>query len=214
MTRRQQVEPGDHPRSDRPQAGSESSRVGDALHELAEDMLDVMQRLGTAEQLLHDTTAVLDRLTRLVEHGAAQQARSMEQLRQDLTGERRGLIVRGLFDSVVTALDSLEILARACESDGQPLGMQLQATCATLGNLLRSIGFSRFDVARGDTFQPARMQCFGYAEGPAGVVLEAVQPGYAASDTVVRPAGVLIADPTSGPTAAPVDRRADAEEGD
>ena len=157
-----------------------------------------MQRLSRLEHLLQEAAAGLHLRTTLAEQGALQQARSMEQLRQDLTGERRGLLVRGLFDSVVTSLDSLEILARARELDGQPAGTQLSAICATLRNLLQSMGFSRFDAAPGEAFQPARMQCFGYAEGPAGVVLAAVQPGYAANDTVVRPAGVLIADPTRG----------------
>jgi hypothetical protein len=39
------------------------------------------------------------------------------------------------------------------------------------------------------------MECLGYGEGPTGVVLEVMQPGYRTADVVVRPAGVLIADP-------------------
>jgi molecular chaperone GrpE (heat shock protein) len=65
----------------------------------------------------------------------------------------------------------------------------------TLANLLQAIGYVRFEVNPGEPFDPSRMQCLGYRQGKTGVVLEVLQPGYAAAGSVVRPAGVLIADP-------------------
>ena len=191
----------------------ESAHIGESLHELADDMLDLMQRLSTTERLLQDASAASDRLASVVESHAARQARAVEQLRDELVGAHRGLIVRGLFNSMATALDSLEILTRASESDGQPVGTQLQATCATIRNLMQAIGFTRFDATVGARFDPERMQCFGYAEGPAGIVVQAIQPGYTAGDVVVRPAGVLIANPTAVPTSVPANERSQAQRG-
>ena len=156
-----------------------ATEIDAALHELAQDMLDVIQRLNALESLMGQTL------------------RAVDTLRAELVGERRTFAVRALFDAAVRAVDTLEILSRSKEPSAEAVAMQVNAARVTLSNLLQAIGFSRFDVPVGDVYEPARMQCFGYAEGPPGIVLEAVQPGYAAGALIVRPAGVLIADPTA-----------------
>lgn len=169
---------------------AQTDRIGEALHELADDTLHVLQRMTAFERQLQELAAAIS-------DSDARHHQLIEQLRQDSIGARRGLVVRSLFESVVTALDSLDILARAGALDAEALQHQVQATGSVLQALLASQGFTRFEAAAGDAFQPARMQVVGYAEGPPGVVLRNVQPGYLVNETVIRPAGVLIADPTA-----------------
>lgn len=182
-----------------PPAG-QATTGSDPLDELAEDMLQVLQQLGAVERQVRETAAGVADLRRAVHEGTAQQNRAIENVRAEVVGERRGMALRMVFEPVVSALESIELFARGLDpARDQAAFAQITAVAATLANLLLALGFERFDVARGDAFDPHRMQCFGYAAGPPGVVLDILQPGYATGGVVVRPARVLIADPSLPP---------------
>ncbi|HEX6862888.1 MAG TPA: nucleotide exchange factor GrpE, partial [Thermoanaerobaculia bacterium] len=80
-------------------------------------------------------------------------------------------------------------------ADGQ-LFAQVNGVVSALAGLLQGLGFHELVPEVGEPFDPATMECVGYAPGRPGVVLAGVHPGYRAHDVIVRPAGVLIADPT------------------
>lgn len=168
----------------------------DAIEEIAEDMLDVIQRLGSVEQQVQQAVVVIASVNQAISDQSAYQHRLVEALRRDLLAERRAISYRFLFEPMVSALDSLEMIGRGFDParDQRSYG-QTQAAIGTLANLLQAIGFVRFEVQPGDRFDPARMQCLGYAEGEPGLVLQVLQPGYIGAGAVIRPAGVLIADP-------------------
>jgi len=67
--------------------------------------------------------------------------------------------------------------------------------------MLHVLGFEEFNVGEGKAFDPVCMECVGYAEGKSGVVLKARRPGYCAGGKIVRPAGVVIANPRCGDSA-------------
>lgn len=168
------------------------------LQELAEDMLDVLQRLGNLERQMQETVAGVSDLKRILEESAAQHSRALDAMRAEVTGDRRAIALRLLFEPVAAAIDSLELVARGLDSAVEQKAYgQVKAAAATLANVLLALGYQRFDVARGEPFDGARMQCFGYADGEPGVVLNVLQPGYSASNVVIRPARVLIADPAA-----------------
>lgn len=160
------------------------------LEELAEDMLQLRERLDRLETSLRESVAGL--------------ARAVSAIHRDLLSERRALAARHAFDAVLPTLDSFRLMRQGLESAGTDADIRAQLTGVILAltQLLQGLGFAEFEAEVGEKFDPARMQCAGYAEGEAGVVLAAVQPGYRAHDIVVRPAGVLIADPrgTGGKT--------------
>jgi len=177
----------------------------DALEEIAEDMVDVVQRLGRLERQAQETTASVAALqTSFAEH-SSYQYKLGESLRRDLVGDRKGLALRAVFDPAAAALDQLEAICKGFdpERDRAAFG-QVSAAVATLENLLQSLGFSRFAPQTGEAFDPARMQCLGYVEGDPGVVQQVLRRGYLAGDILVRAAGVLIANPdTASERAAP-----------
>ena len=79
------------------------------------------------------------------------------------------------------------------EGDGRAWRL-VRAVVSSLSNLLQSLGFEAFEAEEGEPFDPHRMECLGFQEGEPGIVLEAVRSGYRIDQTVVRPAGVHIAD--------------------
>lgn len=187
-----------------------AARTGtsEALDELADDMLQVLQQLGAVERQGRDLAAGVAELTRSVREGAAQQTRAVDLVRAEVSGERRGASLRLIFEPVVSSLESLELFARGLDpAREQAAFAQITAAAATLSNLLLALGFERFDVARGQPFDPNRMQCLGYAAGEPGIVLDVLQPGYSTGGTVVRPARVLIADPSLPPSQPQGDHR-------
>ena len=60
--------------------------------------------------------------------------------------------------------------------------------------VLAHLGFPRFD-ATGEPFDPARHEAVGVIDSDAspGTVVAAVRPGYGSGDSVLRPAGVVVA---------------------
>jgi molecular chaperone GrpE len=155
-----------------------SRSVEATLEEIAEDMLDILERLNSIERQVRE------------------QGRAIETFRTEAWGQSRALSMRYLFDAVAPAIDTLQVLARGLDpAIGAGGYQQVISAAATLNIVLQTLGFQRFDAAAGDPFDPARMECLGYAEGLPGRVLEMIRQGYAAGEIVVRPAGVLIADP-------------------
>jgi hypothetical protein len=171
-----------------------------ALEEIAEDMLDVLQRLGNLERGMQDAGAGIAGLRRALEETAIQQRKSLDTIRSEVVGDRRSLVLRLVFDPVAAAIDSLEMLGRGLDATREQAAYgQITAAAATLANVLLALGYQRFDTVAGEAFDPNRMQCFGYVAGDPGVVLEALHPGYSAANIVIRPARVLIADPAGTP---------------
>jgi molecular chaperone GrpE (heat shock protein) len=169
----------------------EATQPTPGLEEIAEDMLDVLQRLGNLERSVQE-------LRRTVDESGSQQRRILDQIRSEVAGDRKSVATRVVFDQVAAALDSLELLGRGLDATrDQSAYAQVTAAVATLANVLLALGYQRFDISRGDPFDSNRMQCFGYAVGEQGVVLEALHPGYSSANIVIRPARVLIADPAT-----------------
>ncbi len=169
---------------------------GDALEEIAEDMEDVIQRLGRLEQQTQETASAVAALRDVIAEHSSYQHRLVESVRSDLSEGRKGLALRSVFDPAAGALDQLEAIRKGFDPQKeQAVYGQVSAATSTLSNLLQSLGFTRFVPELGDPFDPTRMQCLGYAQGKPGVVLQVLRPGYLAGETLVRPSGVLIADP-------------------
>lgn len=184
----------------------------DALEEIAEDMEDVIQRLGRLERQSQETASAVASLRDTVAEHSSYQYRLVESVRSDLAESRKGLALRSVFDPTALALDQLEAVRKGFDPEKeQAIYGQVSAATSTLSNLLQSFGFTRFAPDMGTPFDPARMQCLGYAQGQPGVVLQVLQPGYMAGEMLVRPAGVLIADPERKADARPTSRESEEE---
>ena len=150
--------------------------------------------------LLEQVAAAQADLAEATQAGFAAQRRALAELRRELLGDRRELATASVFHAVAPALDSLEQVRPGLDGKASAaLAAQTDAVASALRNLLQSLGYSRFDAAVGEPFEPRRMECVGHLEGVPGVVLAAIRPGYAAGEVVMRPAGVLVAAPDDDP---------------
>jgi molecular chaperone GrpE (heat shock protein) len=177
--------------------------VVEALEEIAEDTLHLMERTGAIDTRLGTMADQVGRMVQLLEERLTADARAVDQLRRDLLGERREQSARQSFDAVVPAVDALRAmhdgLDPACD---ERMRIQVAGVIGLLGGLLQRLGFVEFSAQPGEAFDPSRMLCLGNTDGPAGRVVAAIQPGFLAHDAVARPAGVLVGTPapsTTGP---------------
>lgn len=176
--------------------GKEEGGKEDLIEEIADDMLTLLQKVKDIEGNQRDALARLDQIEQTARESSRFYGREIDSLRRDLLGERKAMSAMTVFNTVAPTLDSLRAMhAKLHQSKDSRTREQLNAVIQAIGVALRGLGFVEFQAARGEPFDPARMECLGYAKGERGVVLEVVRPGYMAQETVIRPAGVLIAAP-------------------
>lgn len=167
--------------------------LAEAIEEIAEDTLHLMERVGTVDARLSGLAEQVGRIAHLLEERLTADARAVDQLRRDLLGERRAQSARHSFDTVVPAIDALDAMRGGLDpAADERTRVQLAGVLGVLRGLLQRLGFVEFVAEPGQAFDPARMQCLGEADGPAGRVVATVQAGYLAHDAVARPAGVLV----------------------
>jgi molecular chaperone GrpE (heat shock protein) len=156
--------------------------------------------MSDPQALLEQVTAAQAELAEATRAGFTAQRRALAELRRELLGDRRETATTSVFLAVAPALDSLEQVRAGLDGEASAaLAAQTDAVASALRNLLQSLGYTRFEAAVGERFEPQRMECVGHLDGAPGVVLAAVRPGYAAGAVVVRPAGVLVAAPEQDP---------------
>lgn len=167
------------------------------LEEIAEDMVHLLERLRSMEQAQQELADRIEIVGKQVSEQMRATRQTLNAMRRDLLEENKAQASRHAFDAIVPALDSMRALLDALDTDEDARTIaQLRAVTSALSNLLQGIGYDVFDAALGEPFDPARMECLGFADGEPQTVLEAVRPGYSAGNTVVRPAGVRIAEPS------------------
>jgi molecular chaperone GrpE (heat shock protein) len=169
--------------------------------ELAEGIHALVERISGLEQQHLALSQALEEVSKAVEAAAASHRRTLAMLHRDLLGDRKASAAHGVFRAVVPALDSLDAMrAGPPAKRGRQVHLQLEAAASTLRNLLQDLGYADFDAQVGEDFAPERMEVLGYGEGAPGIVLAVGRPGYRCGDAIVRPAGVLIADPSASPS--------------
>jgi molecular chaperone GrpE (heat shock protein) len=170
--------------------------LAELLEELAEDMLGLHQRLA---EIAHKQAALLaqtEQNERSVREQTYLHGRELDKLRRELLGERKALAALSTFSAISPLLDSLRAMHDNLDAgQDERMRVQLKALIQALTATLRGLGFSEFRAEVGEPFDPARMECVGYASGESGKVLAALSPGYCAQEAIVRPASVLLATP-------------------
>jgi molecular chaperone GrpE len=175
-------------------AGRDSSAA--VIEELAEDMLNLLRRAQALESTNAEILARMDRFDQALNDVRRHFVQELGTLRRDLLGERKALVALSTFQAVVPTLDSLQTMrVHPSVRKAKQVRTQVEALIGAMTTVLRSLGIEEFKVTKGEPFDPARMECAGYAKGKPGTVLDVVRPGYTAGGTVVRPAGVRIAEP-------------------
>jgi len=176
----------------RPPDPERGAHESEQLEEIAEDMLHLLERVRSLEQV----QAAL--MARLEEGVSAQReaAREVRLLREELLAQRKATAVLSLFTGLVQRIDSVRGMLKELDpaQDGRTVE-QLTAIDNILMLMLRGMGFDEFRPEKGEPFDPRRMECVGYAPGDPDVVLEVVQAGYESGGSVARPAHVRIAEP-------------------
>jgi hypothetical protein len=172
--------------------------VAETLEELADDMLDLLRRVELIERMQAALVDRLDEVARAVREGTQLSWGQFEALRRDLLGDRRAQAALGAFRASLPAFDTFVALRDGLPPDtDSPVRRQAVAAVDSLERYYRGLGIEPFQVRTGEPFDPERMECLGYAEGDVGVVLEVVRAGHRTAEAVVRPAGVVLAVPSS-----------------
>ena len=179
-----------------PPPGALRDDVAEHLEELAEDTVSLLRRMQALEESLAGIEKRVDEVLLGMDDLRVSHARALDALRRDSIGDRRHMAAVGVLDAMMAWMDALAAQGRRTGDEGSPEAAQHTAvTLDLLAAMLRSMGFVPLEVAVGDPFDPARMQCVGYADGRPGVVLAIAGPGYSSDGATVRPARVLIANP-------------------
>jgi len=179
-----------------------SGKAAELLDEIAEDMLDITGRLKAAEATQAAMAEQVSLLKESVAESKRESNRQLNRLHRDLLSERKGLIVRDVFNAVSSVSESVRLMRVGLDPvHDERMVQQLTGIESTLVGLLQRIGFRTFSAAEGDVFDPSRMECLGYASAPPSQVVEVIRPGYIAGDVVVAPVGVVIGNPQQAESA-------------
>lgn len=174
------------------------------FEELANDMLGLMQQVKALQDHLSSVMSRVEQVEKRVVGITNSQIHEFDILKRELLGDRKAMAARTTLNAVAPWMDSLrEMRNRMTSQKDAKLYSQVDAIIDRTVMMLHVLGFEEFCVGEGEVFDPIRMECVGYAEGKSGVVLKAKRPGYCAGGTIIRPAGVIIADPRSTPPVLP-----------
>lgn len=180
----------------------DSAAVQESLEEIAEDMLNLLQRVKSIEERQVHLSAQVEQLQQALPQMARAQSQEISTLRTDILGDRKSQAGLSVCKALIPWLDSLRTMrAKLPKKDkqGSRLRPQLNVIIDAVTMMVQSLGFQEFHATPGEPFDPKRMECTGYLPGKPGVVLETERPGYLGGDIIVRPAGVRLGAPSSTP---------------
>lgn len=171
--------------------------LNEQLDELADHVRGIKMRLRGIEETQRAIVERLDQLQQSWPNTVSSIAREVDTLRRDMLGDRRHDAHTAVLNELIPMIDRLQVMQGSLDQavDGRTVA-QLASVLETLTACLRRLGCSTFQVAAGEPFDARRMQCVGYVDaGAPGIVLDAVQGGFACGELVLRPASVKIANP-------------------
>lgn len=175
---------------------TEGPEMETILEELAEDLFAIRQRLQDIDANQHRELEASTRLESAWTDSARRISREIDTMRRELLDQRGAAANRSMFNAVIPWIDILTTLQSGLRpSRDAQTRKYLEAAADAMRMQLLSLGFVQFTVDSGAPFDASRMECTGYATGPRGQALAQTRPGYHDAAGVVRPAGVLIADP-------------------
>lgn len=112
--------------------------------------------------------------------------------RREIEREREAERMRGAA-AWLPVVDDLERALSHADGEDTPVVEGLRAVLGEANEVLSRLGFPRFEDI-GERFDARRHEALSAvaADGPPGVVLEVLRPGYGNGDVVLRPAGVVV----------------------
>jgi molecular chaperone GrpE len=143
------------------------------------DEARAVERCAEVEEHLRRALADLDNLRKRFDREVARQR-----------AEERARVAR----EILPVVDNLELALLHAGSDASSLIEGVRAVHQQALAALARLGFPRFDDI-GRPFDPARHEAVSAVEDEqgAGKVVAAVRPGYGTDETILRPAGVVVA---------------------
>jgi molecular chaperone GrpE len=160
-----------------PPEGEEGTDAAAASHH---DAIERSQQTEVAalESQLRRALADVDNLRKRMDREIARQR----------ANERADVAARWL-----PVVDNLERALEHAGSDADAVLEGVRAVRDQALDILAALGFPRFDEV-GRPFDPARDEAVSAmaADAPPGTVVAVVRPGYGTTETVLRPAGVIV----------------------
>jgi molecular chaperone GrpE len=94
----------------------------------------------------------------------------------------------------VPIVDDLERALQHADGDDTPIVAGVRAVRDHALTVLAGLGYPRYEDV-GEPFDPSRHEALGTIESaaPPGTIVAVARPGYGTTETVLRPAGVLVA---------------------
>jgi molecular chaperone GrpE len=111
---------------------------------------------------------------------------------RELEREREAERMRGAA-AWLPVVDDLERALSHVDGEATPVVEGLRSVLDEANEVLARLGFPRFEDI-GERFDTRRHEALSAvaADGPPGIVLDALRPGYGNGDVVLRPAGVVV----------------------
>lgn len=178
--------------------GNASPHRDAPFEEIAEDLVDVLERLHRVEAGQRDIVRRIDALDDLLRTTSKDQRRDLREFRREASGESRAMSALHVFRAVIPFVDQLEEMLPHLDSDEDSTTIaQLKAVRAALQNTLRDLGFTTFTPEVGAPFAPGSMECIGLPTDQDTTVKAVHRVGYSAGETVVRVATVSVGEAPS-----------------
>jgi molecular chaperone GrpE (heat shock protein) len=164
------------------------------MEEIADDLLELMKRMGQLESRLAAVAATVDALQQQAGASAHVQGVEIEKLKEALLSDRKEYIGRSTFNVVRPAFESLQDLKGGYEkqqADPEQI-RHTQSLIDVLGGVIQMLGYQAFAPDPGQDFDPQTMECAGHADGVPGKIVRVERPGYRAGSVLVRPCAVVL----------------------
>jgi len=169
----------------------------DVVEEIAEDMLELRKYLRETQKSQEQLKDRLEHLEQSIHASSVSNSRRLNKLHSELAGDRKGMLMLGALDALSPFLRSLRVMRAGLDKQiDERIDAQAHALERNLVNVLRRLGYQEFHVEEGEPIDSAKMEGAGYGNGESGIVLEESYPGYTVNGVVVKPAGIIIAEPT------------------
>jgi molecular chaperone GrpE len=165
------------PANDGPPEGEEGNDAAAASHREAIERSQQTE-VAALESQLRRALADVDNLRKRMDREIARQR----------ANERADVAARWL-----PVVDNLERALEHAGSDADAVLKGVRAVRDQAVDILAALGFPRYDEV-GRPFDPARDEAVSVmaADAPPGTVVAVVRPGYGTSESVLRPAGVIV----------------------
>jgi molecular chaperone GrpE (heat shock protein) len=168
------------------------------VEEVADDMLDIIKKIGQIENKITLLGSTVQYLQQLVENSSKSIVIEIDRIKEILISDRKEFTSRSTLNALIPTLESLRFIEEiSVEEKDNRLRKQSELIRSVLTGLIQMLGYREHEAKTGTDFDPFTMRCMGYDDGEPGKVIRTVYPGYISGNLMVKPCGVILGKKTN-----------------